>query len=361
MLRSVPAEWSIFMSTLASMLSELSPIKRVQHYQHLATLVLDSYALELGAPEFLQHNSGVTYRVPVRGTNQWFLLKIHDSIGDGVAHSATQIDARMVWLAEFGPVAPFAIQEPVPNRDGTLVTTVVFPGLAHPVPCTLQQWVPGEHPTGDFTLPQIEAVGAMIAKLHHHSATWKAVHGSSLPTYDTDDLCRELAQLRPALTLGLLSADEYHRLEQTSDVITQMTERLGREPTMWGAIHGDLHHGNLLFEDTIVHPIDFDNLHATFYLLDLGTTLYHILHQDVAIRAALVRSYQQIQSLPLAEDGTLEMFVTWAAMTNLAFQITIPDQRISPIFVRNLRQLANDFCPKVLSSNIPFVCVNATA
>ncbi len=143
-------------------------------------------------------------------------------------------------------------------------------------------------------------------------------------------------------------------------MITQITERLGREPTVWGAIHGDVHHGNLLFADTTVHPIDFDNLHATYYLLDLGTTLYHILHQDVAIRAAFVRSYQQLQSLPLAEDGMLELFVTWAAMTNLAFQITIPDQRISPIFARNLRQLMNDFCPKVLST-ILFVCVNATA
>jgi Ser/Thr protein kinase RdoA (MazF antagonist) len=348
------------MSVLTSILSELSPIKRVQHYQHLATIVLDSYALEFGAPEFLQHNSGVTYRVPVLGTNQCFLLKIHDSIGDGAAQSATQIDARMVWLAELGQVSPFAIQKPVPNRDGTLVTKVLFPGVAHPVPCTLQQWVPGEHPPGDFTMPQIEAVGAMMAKLHTYSATWQAAHVSSLPTYDADDLCREVAQLRTAVTLDLLSADEYHRLEQTSDLITQMTERLGREPTMWGAIHGDLHHGNLLLEGTTVHPIDFDNLHTTYYLLDLGTTLYHILHQDVAIQAAFVRSYQQIQSLPLAEDGTLELFVTWAAMTNLAFQITIPNQRISPIFARNLRQLVNNFCLKVLS-NIPFVCVNATA
>ena len=72
MLRSVPAEWSIFMSELTSILSGLSAIKRVQYYQHLATIVLNSYALELGAPEFLQHNSGITYRVPVPDTNQCF-------------------------------------------------------------------------------------------------------------------------------------------------------------------------------------------------------------------------------------------------------------------------------------------------
>ncbi len=156
------------MSELTSILNELSPIKRVPYYQQLATRVLDSYPFAFGAPEFLQHNSGITYRVPMRGTHQCFLLKIHDSIGDGAAQSATHIDARMVWLAAFGQVAPFALQEPVPNRDGTLVTMVVFSGLAHPVPCKLQQWVPGEHPTGDFTLPQIEAVGAMLATLHAH-------------------------------------------------------------------------------------------------------------------------------------------------------------------------------------------------
>jgi hypothetical protein len=83
------------MGKLASMLSELSPIKRLQHYQQLATVVLDSYALTLGAPELLQHNSGITYRVPVRGTHHYFLLKIHDSIGEGAAQSATYINVRM--------------------------------------------------------------------------------------------------------------------------------------------------------------------------------------------------------------------------------------------------------------------------
>jgi len=98
------------MSALTSILNQLSPTKRVQHYQDLAATALASYPLVLGVPEFLQHNSGITYRVPARDTNQRFLLKIHDSIGEGLAESATHIDARMVWLAELGQVTPFAIQ-----------------------------------------------------------------------------------------------------------------------------------------------------------------------------------------------------------------------------------------------------------
>lgn len=344
------------MSALTSILSDLSATQRIQRYQDFAATALDFYGFEHGTPAFLQHNSGITYRVPARDTDQYFLLKIHDSIGDGTAQPATHIHARMVWLAELGQVPPLRIQEPVLNRDGTFVSNVAFPGVAHPLPCTLQRWVPGEHPSGDFTMPQIEAVGAMMAQLHKYSATWKAARGSTLPTYDTDDLRSEVAQFRTAVTLGLISADEYHRLEQTSHVITRLAERLGRGPAVWGPIHGDLHHGNLLFEGTTVHPIDFDSLHATYYLLDLGTTLYHILHQDIAIRAAFIGSYRQQQRLPTAEEGTLEAFVSWAAMGNLAFQITIAEQRTSPMFARNMRQLVHNFCPKVLSS-VPFVCV----
>jgi Ser/Thr protein kinase RdoA (MazF antagonist) len=187
-----------------------------------------------------------------------------------------------------------------------------------------------------------------------------AAGGSALPTYDPDHLWREIPQLRAAVALGLISAADYARLEQTISVITQVAERLGRGPTVWGPTHGDLHHGNLLFEDTVVHPIDFDALHTTYYLFDLGTTLYHILYQDIAIRTAFVRSYRQIRPSLTAEEGTLETFVTWSAMTNLAFQITIPAQRTSALFARNLRQLVNDFCPKVLHS-VPFVSANATA
>jgi hypothetical protein len=70
----------------------------------------------------------------------------------------------MAWLAELGQVTPFGIQEPVPNRAKALVTNVSFPGGANPLPCTLQRWVPGEFVNGDFTIPQIEAVGAMMAQ-----------------------------------------------------------------------------------------------------------------------------------------------------------------------------------------------------
>lgn len=73
------------MSELTSVLSELSPIKRVERYQQLASIVLDSYAFVTpSTPELLQHNSGITYRVPVRDTTNTFCSKIHDPIGEAI-------------------------------------------------------------------------------------------------------------------------------------------------------------------------------------------------------------------------------------------------------------------------------------
>jgi Ser/Thr protein kinase RdoA (MazF antagonist) len=87
----------------------------------------------------------------------------------------------------------------------------------------------------------------------------------------------------------------------------------------------------------------------SYYLRDLGITFYHILYQDQSIRQAFLAGYRAIRTLPTEHLSYLEAFLTWAAIENLAFQITLPSQHTSPIFARNLRQLADVFCARLIT------------
>jgi len=343
------------MGAFAMTLAGLALPEQLQRYQRLATTALTHYPVDSATAAFVGHNSGITYRVTTTHPDQSFLLKIHDSIGEGQTESLERIHTRMAWLAELSHTTTLGVQDPVRNHDGTFVACVLVADVPHPLPCTLQRWVMGDHPHGDLTIPQVEAVGAMLGILHHHSATWQSTLGMTLAAHDQRDLQTEVQTLHQAVALGLISAAQYHTVEQASQMIDHITQRLGNGRDVWGPIHGDVHHDNLLFVGKTVHPIDFDSVRNGFYLLDLGTTLYHILHQDVAVRASLVNSYSHIRPLSAVQVTYLEAFVTWAAIANLAFQMTIPSQRVSPLFIRNLRHVTDSFCPKVLA-NEPFVC-----
>jgi Ser/Thr protein kinase RdoA (MazF antagonist) len=340
------------MGIFAQTFAHLSSEEQAARYHQLATVALPNYALTDAIPLVMQHNSGITYRVTTRNCDADFVLKVHDPVGQGHAAPASRIEARMNWLAELGQTASLHIQDPIRGRNGTYVTSAHLPLMTEPVACTLQQWVDGDHPDGDFTPTQMGLVGASMAQLHGYSATHPALPSEAAE----EDLQQAVQRLEAAIALNLLSSTQYQLLVQVKQVLLTIADKLGRDGSVWGPIHGDIHHSNVLFREDAIAIIDFDSLYTSYYLLDLGTTLYHILYQDVSIRQRFIDSYMRVRTLSPAHLLYLEAFVTWAALTNLAFQLTIPEQRISPYFARNLQQVADFFCPHVLTGQ-PFVTV----
>jgi Ser/Thr protein kinase RdoA (MazF antagonist) len=329
-------------------LRTLVPSQRASFYTELAHSALRAYDLGAVTPVFLQHNSGITYCIMVHGSPR-YLLKIHEPAGEGDKPTPALLQARMAWLAALSDAADLTVQTPLENRRQSLLTTFIPTPYHEPAYCTLQRWIDGTHVDGDFTVAQIAAVGSMMARLHIHSTQWQPAASEQLPAAEAADLASHITSLRGAVQLDLLSAAQFATIERASGHIQALAARLGQTYTMWGAVHGDLHHANILFSGTQAQPIDFDALHVSYYLRDLGITLYHILYQDPLVRQALFAGYCAIRPLPAEHRSYLEAFVTWAAIENLAFQITLPDQRPSPLFARNLCQLADIFCAKLIA------------
>lgn len=344
------------MAALNVFLDNLTDGKRYEFFVQVARTALKQYSIEDYTLLFLQQNSNVTFRVDLVEQPSRFLMKIHELVGSGPKASYEQIQAQMEWLDNLAQTSNLVVQAPVRNRDEMFVTRVLVPETGENVFCTLQYWVEGEHPDGDFTLSQAEAVGAMMAVLHQTSSQWQSSKAVPLADYQLPDLLEEVKQLCTLVKEGILSNEQFSMIEHAIEQIGKIVDVLGNDADVYGAIHGDLHHENILFLDEKVCPIDFDGLKNSYYLFDLGTTLYHILYQEVKIRNALIDGYSSFQSLPVSQYLTLEAFVTWSAINNLAFQSTIPKQIHSKFFVRNIRQLTNEFCPKVIA-NEPFVLI----
>jgi Ser/Thr protein kinase RdoA (MazF antagonist) len=154
--------------------------------------------------------------------------------------------------------------------------------------------------------------------------------------------------------LAILSDREWTTVEQAVERICTIMQSLGKESSVWGAIHSDLHHQNILVYGDEFSPIDFGNLIRGHYGFDLGVTLYHLMYLEGAARQSLVEGYQAVREIGSLPDLALEAFLCAAALVNLAFNVNLPDQRTSNLFIRNVHEFATSFCRKLVDHQ-PFV------
>jgi Ser/Thr protein kinase RdoA (MazF antagonist) len=344
------------MTALNDFLESLSAERVQELYSRVAYFAMGEYPLENCTINFIQHNSGITYRVEIVDSNSHFLLKIHEPVGTGSKISYEQLLAQMMWLENLSHVSAFAVQTPIQNKQGEWVTRIQVPEVDDTLLCTVQKWVEGKHTEDDLTLQQVEAVGKMIAQLHNVSSQFDMSTKNELKREDVTDLWAEIRQLQSMIDVDVLSKAQFAALESARRKIEQILDLLGDGADVYGPIHGDLHQENLLFADGAVCPIDFDGLRNSYYLLDLGISLYHILYQGAEFCRTLVGGYSSVRELSAGERSYLDAFVTWSAIDNLAFQCTIPQQVKSKFFIRNIHQLTDEFCLKVIA-NEPFVLI----
>ena len=322
-------------------------------FSGLAASALQHYALGPTTATFVQHNAGIVFRVEAPTLGRTYLLKLHDRAGTGPNPTVEQLEAGLCWLAGLARGTGLTLQAPVATISGAFVCQIAGPERA-PIACTLQHWIAGKPPHGDFTAQHVRRIGALLARLHAYSQGHPVPADVPATRHDADALARNAGLLRTALDPVGLPPRSSAVLVATQEQIVAVMRQLGEAPAVWGAVHGDLHHDNLLFVGDAVVPIDFTGLRLAHYAYDLGVTLYHIFYQAPAIRHALLAGYQTVRGRPNMEPRVLEAFVTYAAIDNLAWNSTIPEQLASPLFQRNLQQLVAMFCTH-LAEGRPFL------
>jgi Ser/Thr protein kinase RdoA (MazF antagonist) len=328
-------------------------VNREQQYIELAEQALQHYALGTTQLTFIQHNAGIVFRIEALAIGRPYLLKLHNRIGGGTNPSAAQLEAGLGWLAKVGRETDLIVQMPVANTSGHFVSQVRTSDST-PISCTVQQWVEGELPNGDFSVTQALQIGAMMAKLHAHSQQHPLAQGLPAMRHDAGALAENVRTLRLTVDQPLLPAMSFAIIAAAQQQITTLMANLGTTPEVWGPVHGDMHYDNLLLYDGEVRPIDFTGLRLAHYLYDIGVTLYHIFHQGPNLRRAFIEGYQHIRALTEGDLRAIEAFIAYAAIDNLAWNSTIPDQAASALFRRNLQQLVEQFCTPV-ADHRPFL------
>jgi Ser/Thr protein kinase RdoA (MazF antagonist) len=188
------------------------------------------------------------------------------------------------------------------------------------------------------------SLGAITARLHKHTRTWRRPEGFERFTWDFETTLGEAprwGRWRDGLGMNAARLDLFGR---TVDLIRERLARYGAGPDRFGLAHCDLRLGNLLWQQRELKVIDFDDCGFSWYMYDAATSIsfYEHLPQAASLLEFWLEGYRTVSGIGKAEEEEIPTFimlrrlllVAWVGShveTNLARSLGVPytDQTVA--------------------------------
>jgi Ser/Thr protein kinase RdoA (MazF antagonist) len=315
--------------------SSLSHREQVRRMTSLAQTALEACPITATRLRLLTHLWNTTFRV-LTETGEQYVLRIHHP----GQQSVEAVRSELLWLAALREETRLQVPEPVWNRKQSLVTVTTDPGVPQPRLCVLFHWIEGRFFNHGLTTARLSQVGALMAHLHHHAASWKRPAGFKRHRVDNlfcmereqDEHFNETIAERAVQLVSDVVTPEAGTLVATAiRRVWAALRDLGEAPEHFGLIHADLHHRNFLFHKNVAGAIDFDDCGFGHRLYDMAVTLSELQSRPdyAALRQGFLSGYRQNRTLSAEHETLLETFL---ALRSLQNTIGLIEDREQPAF-----------------------------
>lgn len=296
--------------------AELTQRGQLRRLRSLAEDALGAYVLSVWEMQAEHHGHNTTFRIETE--EQRYTLRINKPGW----RTKAQIRSEATWLAALRRDTELVVPEPLPNRDGKLVTTAGAKGVPEKRHCLLFRWVEGQFYRKRISPVALERVGEFTARLHNYvehqfepppdfvrpSVQWQTVGvGEEAIAGDME----KVVEQGLAAGIEIISPEDLATLTMARHYLREEMEALPRTPDVYNLIHADLHHGNYLFHDDEVRAIDFDDCGWGHFLYDLAVTEWYLqARPDFGeLRDAHRAGYRRVRPLSEDEEGLLPTFL----------------------------------------------------
>lgn len=253
-------------------------MKKTINYDKLIEIALGHYGITDFSSSFIRHNDNFTLKIDNNADNNSYVLRIHSPITSGlqgVQHTFEGLNAEMELLNNLNEQTSLPLQQPIKNKKGDLVSTIVDVDNNFIQLATLLTWKEGN----DYTEKEIHSkniayeVGVVLAKLHNFSNNWIIPQPFIRPNYDIEKYRNLTDRLQYGVEINLFTSEQYDVILDTMKYIKIIFDRTPKTNNNWGIIHADLQGGNIIVNNDTVIPIDFGFSGYGYYLFDIGITL----------------------------------------------------------------------------------------
>jgi Ser/Thr protein kinase RdoA (MazF antagonist) len=291
----------------------------------LAERALEHYGIRPANVVLLRHDENTTFHVEDR-SGECFVVRVHRVTGSPLhpPRSRAEVGSELEWLTAIRRDTDLSVPEPLPARDGAVVTAVETAAAPQPRLCVVFRWLPGRFIDAGLRPVHLERVGRLIAALHEHAARFLPPPG--FERWRIGDVSEGVEAFVVREVRTHAGSDGVAIVEEVVRRVMEARRQLGSSSDVYGMIHADLHQENYLFSGRRVGAIDFDDCGWGHYLHDLSVTLSEIqthTHYE-ALRSALLRGYRSVRSLPTEHERLLEAF---EALRTLQLTLWVVEQR----------------------------------
>lgn len=301
---------------------------QVLRLRKLANDALAYYALDVEEFSTLLHLENTTFRVET--SNDTYVLRINRPNH----RTKAQIRSEAMWLAAIRADTNLVVPEPVANRAGDLVTVAGAKGVPEPRFCVLFKWVEGQFYRDRLSPVALHRVGKFTAQLHNHAAEFDPPDDFARPDveFGSDEEPGEMLRLlQKGFEEGaaIIAPHDLATFTLARHRLQERIDALGQEPAIYGVIHSDLHHGNLLFEGEEVHAIDFDDCGWGHFLYDLAVTQWYLQARPdfEEMCEAHIAGYRTVRDLP---DEHVDLLPTFRAARTLLMAVYMAGRADNP-------------------------------
>jgi Ser/Thr protein kinase RdoA (MazF antagonist) len=285
--------------------SDLDQSGRTARLRRLAMVVLARYDLAVAAVRPLSMHFNAIFRVDLEDGGR-VVLRINRP-GN---RSLVDIRSELIWLDALRRETDLVVTEPLPTRDGDLVTTVATAGVPEPRHCAVFRWIDGRAPSRRSSLRTLFALGATMARLHDHADRFA-------PPSDFTE--RKLDQVwpfgRPPAIVGdevdgVFTRERRAVLRESAARVEVALADLYADPAELRFLHADLHLGNVKISRAGLAVLDFDDSLWAHPVQDVGISFcylqYHPNYPELC--SAFKNGYTSLRPWPETAPGQVEAF-----------------------------------------------------
>jgi len=253
----------------------------------------------------LNVSENATFLVREAATGARTVLRVHRR----GYHGETQIASELAWLDALRDEAGLRTPRVVPAVDGRRIVDLEPGGT--PRHAVMFEWLPGAEPPDHDLVAGFRTLGALTARMHDHSRSWRRPAGFDRFAWDYDGAFGGVARWgrwQDGIAVGPAERAVLGRLDE---VLRARLAAFGQTADRYGLIHADLRLANLLVHGPETYVIDFDDCGWGWLLYDLGAALSFI-EDDPRVPAlvdAWVAGYRTVRPLSAADEAEIPTFV----------------------------------------------------
>ncbi len=261
------------------------------------------------------HSPGASQEYPAACKGERYVIRIHRP----GSQDALTIQSELLWLLALRREAGLVVPEPVPTRDGALLTIASTADVPEPRQCVVFRWVHGSFLRSRLGVKELERVGAFMAKLHRHAKCFVVPEGFFRKRWDYDGLRSGVLGTDLEQSWAHLSREDRTILDAVAERVQQTMQTLQEGREVFGLIHADLYERNYLFSKGEVHAIDFDGCGWGYYLFDIGVAFSTLLARTdyPALRQAFLEGYRRVRPLSVSHEALIDTFIAGRLMCHV--------------------------------------------